>query len=374
MNQGYRVLIVDDDTLWRQSLARRLEVRFVVDSASALCDVAADTLVKCQVVVLGASSPDSLVEAARQLRGGCCRPAIVGCLDQPVDGAVEAALARGGIDSVISRRCSLEDVEEAIVDAAAMARDASTARSRPLPSALRKADRLATIGRVAASIGHELNNLATPLLLSLPIIRAAKEAGEPLEDEDLEMLEGLADHLRAHAGVLLRMSRPPEWVGPGDLREVVHEVVELMAISGRTKRACVEVGLPDEPVPVRDPAGMRQVLVNLLHNAADAVFDVDGHARIRIDVECSSGGTRLRVADNGGGVAPELRERVFEPFFTTKSPAFATGLGLSVVRGIVEGAGGQARLDEGPDGGVVVSVSLPPVDRATRTSRSNLAA
>lgn len=234
--------------------------------------------------------------------------------------------------------------------------EAEVSRARDM--ALR-AERLATLGTMAASVGHELNNTATLLSCGLEMLR---DEGGVADAETMQLLDTALAHVTHFGKNLLRLARPVESrTEPVDVGELATQVVGLLHLAGRTKRVSVQCDL--EPTGLEIMARrtqLEQVLINLVANAADALQEAPpGERTITVRVRASTGGVELRVDDNGPGMAPELLARVFEPFVTTKEADRGTGLGLPVVKRIVEEHGGRITLESEPGAGTRATVFLP---------------
>jgi C4-dicarboxylate-specific signal transduction histidine kinase len=155
---------------------------------------------------------------------------------------------------------------------------------------------------------------------------------------------------------LLDFARPAVRGGPADEAEAessVGQAVEHVVALLRPQKAFTEVEIVTKlakalPLAAIVPARLEQVLLNLLLNAADAVPRQGG--KIAIEAEGDASAVRIAIEDNGGGIAPSVRDRLFEPFVTTKEPGKGTGLGLAVCRGLIEAAGGRIDLTEGTAG------------------------
>jgi signal transduction histidine kinase len=229
-------------------------------------------------------------------------------------------------------------------------------RLERLDESVRRLDRLAALGALAAEIAHEVRNPLATLQTFLQLL--------PERREDPEFLTRYVDVV---TGELRRMDRlldrivesarpapasPDTSAAIGPQLEAVGELLHQRAIARG-----VELALDTEAatrVALAEDA-LRQVLLNLVQNALDAS---PAGARVAVKVASRGGEAWIRVCDAGPGIAPALRERIFEPFFTTR-PERAGGLGLAITRRIVEEAGGAIEVDAAPGGGSEFRVRLP---------------
>jgi PAS domain S-box-containing protein len=226
---------------------------------------------------------------------------------------------------------------------------------------MRKAEKLAAAGRLAATVAHEINNPLEAVGNLIYIVR--NSAGLPQEilgyltmaETELERVS----HITRQTLGFYRDSSVPE---PVQVRSVVESVLRLYDNKMRSKGISVELNQVDCP-PIQGLQGeLKQLIANLISNAADAVGQ-DGSIRISIApaVRAESRGVEISVADNGPGVAAENRVHIFEPFFTTKQDV-GTGLGLWVSKEIAERHGGSIQLNTNHErslGGAVFTVFLP---------------
>jgi PAS domain S-box-containing protein len=229
---------------------------------------------------------------------------------------------------------------------------------------MRKAEKLAAAGRLAATVAHEINN---PLEAVGNLIYIVKNsAGIPKEvqgylalaETELERVS----HITRQTLGFYRDSSVPE---PVEVRSVVESVLRLYDNKMRSKGIVVEIECTDCPPVLGLQGELKQLIANLVSNAADAVAQ-GGRIRISIGPAARAGhkGVEISVADNGPGVAAENRTHIFEPFFTTKQDV-GTGLGLWVSREIAERHGGSVQLsvhdvsDARSLGGAVFTVFLP---------------
>lgn len=230
-----------------------------------------------------------------------------------------------------------------------------------------RAEQLASVGQLAAGMAHELRNPLTSIKMLIQSISDSDDGGTP-RDRDLEVLNEEVVRLDDSIQTFLDFARPPTpSKNAFDVRSVVKRTVQLIASRAERQGICIETELPDEPLIVEaDREQMRQVLLNLLLNAFDALPH-GGTVCIRLksdqtaehSAKAGSAERRLtlEVADTGSGIPDELREQVFEPFVSTKETG--TGLGLPICRRIVEEHGGDLSVANGSQGGAVFTVTLP---------------
>ncbi len=230
-------------------------------------------------------------------------------------------------------------------------------RLRAMEETVRRSQRLADLGQVAAGLAHELRNPLASISGCVELLRGA--AG--LSAEDQRMLGIVLRETSRLDGLLSRFlafSRPtPPQPRPADLAVVAGETLDVFAADPAAAGLAVERALA--PTPVRcDPDQLRQVLWNLLSNAAHAVREAGRGGRIR--VSCAPeppGGAVLCVEDDGPGLPAEVAARIFTPFFTTRPQG--TGLGLAEVQRIVDGHGGRVTSGPAAGGGARFVVRLP---------------
>ncbi len=244
---------------------------------------------------------------------------------------------------------------------------------RAMEDAVRRSERLADLGRLAAGLAHELRNPLASISGSIELLMA----GERLRDADRRLMEIVlreAGRLEDLVRRFLQFTRPPApRCTPTDVAAVVSETLDVFAQDPAGERLAVERELAPAVVAC-DGDQVRQVLWNLLTNAAQAIVatkeqpppaDPLARARGLIRVSCAperDGGARLVVADDGPGIAAPDLLRVFTPFFTTKRDG--TGLGLATVHRIVEAHGGSVSVDSREGEGATFVVRLPPAPPA----------
>ncbi len=226
-----------------------------------------------------------------------------------------------------------------------------------LQDQLRHADRLATIGQLAAGVTHELNEPLGTILGFAQLCR--KQPGLPPQAvADLDKIVAATLHAREIVRKLMLFAR-----GRPPVRERVNlnRVVEdgLFLVESRARRAGIEIHRlvePDLPEIQADPNQLHQVLVNLLVNAIQAMPE---GGLLTVETYTEADRVVLAVEDQGIGMPSQVLDRIFEPFFTTKEVGEGTGLGLPVVHGIVTSHGGTVRVTSKPRKGSRFEVYLP---------------
>jgi two-component system NtrC family sensor kinase len=223
---------------------------------------------------------------------------------------------------------------------------------------LTQADKLASVGRLAAGVAHEINNPLTGILTYASFLLKRADSKELKEDLDVivretkrcrEIVRGLLDFAR----------QTPPTRQATDLNETVRRAAAILMNQLSLNRVALDLDLDQGLGPVlADPTQIQQVVVNLLVNAADAVAE---GGRIRLATRKAAGGrpgAEIVVEDDGRGISAADLAHVFEPFFSTKGPR-GTGLGLAVTWGIVEGHGGTIDVESSEGRGSRFTVRLP---------------
>ena len=227
-------------------------------------------------------------------------------------------------------------------------REAGAERER-LHEQLLHADRLATIGELAAGVAHELNEPLGAVLGFAQLARKHTHLPDPA-DQDIKKIESAALQARGIVRKLMVFARQTP---PRKTRVNINQLVEdgLYLLEARCAKSRIEViRMLEEKLPdvVADSSQLQQVLVNLVVNAIQAMPD---GGRLTITTHHSGSAAVLRVEDTGLGMSAEVRKRIFLPFFTTKDINEGTGLGLAVAHGIVSAHGGRigvkSRLGQG---------------------------
>ena len=246
-----------------------------------------------------------------------------------------------------------------------------TAR-RQLEEQLSQSQKLEAVGALAGGVAHDFNNLLTVIRGYTGLLIDSLGVSHP-ERGDLEQITKAADRAAALTHQLLAFSRKQVLKPVAlDLNEVVASLVTMLRrLIGEDIEMSI-VPAPEVGVVAADPSQMEQVIVNLVVNARDAM-PLGGRIQIRTEnVALDESGeyeringlpsgefVLLTVSDTGHGVAPEHRDRIFEPFFTTKEVGKGSGLGLSMVFGIVKQSGGHLILESEVGRGTAFKIYIP---------------
>jgi two-component system, NtrC family, sensor kinase len=239
-----------------------------------------------------------------------------------------------------------------------------------LRAKLLHAERLASIGTLAAGVAHEINNPLAYMLLNLGRIESLLAASTVPARDELELHLGMLcdgmQRVRRIVADLLAFARPEPRASEADVHDALDVAIEAVAPEiGEHVRLVRSYG--EVPLVEANEAGLVQVFSHLLLNAAQALPVTDeGHAIEIVTNRTLEGHARIEVHDPGTGVPDHLLKRVFEPFFSTK--ASGTGLGLAICQHIVQSCGGQIAVQNRAPHGLVAIVTLPPAHAASSRS------
>jgi two-component system, NtrC family, sensor kinase len=236
---------------------------------------------------------------------------------------------------------------------------------RETQAALVQTEKLASLGRLAAGVAHEINNPIAYVTNNLAVIRRDTKAAlaaldarrrgdqaeaERLEAEGLERVRDIVRNLRDFA----RLDEAD--FKEADLNAALQSTIEIARHQLREKDVRLETDFSPLPQVLCHPGKINQVFLNLIVNAIQAC---DRGGRVTTRSRAESGGVIVEVLDDGCGISPEHRSRLFEPFFTTKPVGEGTGLGLSVSFGIVRDHGGAIEVESELGRGSTFRVRLP---------------
>lgn len=237
---------------------------------------------------------------------------------------------------------------------------------------LASTDRMESLGRLAAGVAHDFNNVLQVIRLSVASVRpslADKQDREALDDVDTATTHGAA-----LVSQLLTFARQqPQDPKRFDALDRIRSLTPLLQrVAGAESNSRIDIA-SGMAVIVMDPSQFEQIAVNLVSNARDAI-EPGGRISVELDVVALGDAdavragvpagdyARLVVDDGGHGIPAEIRSRIFEPFFTTKPPGKGSGLGLAMVHGIVRRAGGNVTVETTPGQGTRFDVYVPAVE------------
>lgn len=232
---------------------------------------------------------------------------------------------------------------------------------RQMQEQLLRSERLAAIGQLAAGVSHEIDN-PVGIILGLAELLLEETAEDDPRREDLLAIVEECRRCKRITGGLLGFARP---VTPHhdriDLGRLIVDTIESLRPQKLFRDLAVDAALPAGTVAVAGDADqLRQVLVNLLLNAAQAL---GGQGRIVVSLAAAAEEVELTVDDDGPGVPANDQEKIFQPFVSTKPPGEGTGLGLALCRKLIEGHGGRIVAKGSPLGGARLQLTLPGASR-----------
>jgi signal transduction histidine kinase/CheY-like chemotaxis protein len=295
-----------------------------------------------------------------------------------VQAAVRAKLQQRGARAVILierpvRRMTLASTVESLVQSRRrqyQIRDYLEERVRN-EARLREKQKLESVGTLAGGIAHDFNNLLGGVLAQAELALSELAAGVSPEEELGAIREVAIRGSEIVRELMIYAGKETAVVTNVDVSRIITEMLELLKVS-ISKHAVLETHLAkDLPLVEANAARIRQIVVNLVTNASEAIADRDGIIRVttalvKADVNTLEGNSdqpadgdclELKISDTGCGMSPETQARVFDPFFTTK--AAGHGLGLAIVYGLVRGLGGAIRITSEPGEGTTFQILIP---------------
>jgi len=234
-------------------------------------------------------------------------------------------------------------------------------RLQDLQTGLLHASRLRSMGQMAASLAHELNQ---PLTATANYVKAAQRLAEVPQPDMARILQalGLAAQQTLRSGEIIRRLRGFVARGeverrPEPLGKLIEESSALALVGAKEHGVRVDLGLGAVVQMVNvDRVQIQQVLLNLMRNGLEAM-EASPRRELSVRVEAADGMVQVSVVDTGSGVAPEVAAQLFQPFVTTKADGM--GIGLSVCRTIIEGHGGRLWMEANPGGGSLFRFTVP---------------
>jgi signal transduction histidine kinase len=299
---------------------------------------------------------------------------LVDAADRVANGARTMPVARSGARELVELGASVQAMAEKLIAEEAtliLKVDELTDTTRRLMDTraqLVRSERMASVGRLAAGLAHEIGN---PIAALMGMEDLLMDGGlEPEAQRDfLQRMRRETQRIHVVVRDLLDFARPEGRSEadagppvPANVRAVVDDVTALVGPQKLFRAVMIDTGAITPSLEVVLPAPkLTQVLLNLVLNAGAAIV-ADGRGEGRITIRASAASAthaRIEVEDDGPGISPAVRDRLFEPFVTTKEVGEGTGLGLAVCRGLVESAGGEIGVDPSRESGARFYVVLP---------------
>ncbi len=252
--------------------------------------------------------------------------------------------------------------------------EARTADLQAAQDTLVRAEKMSSLGKLAASVAHEINNPLAGILTFAKLVSRILAEGPPDDarravlQKNLALIERETQRCSAIVRNLLSFARERAiQPRPMDPRAAIEEALSLLATEARTHGIEVERDLQAVPHVLADAGQLRQAFLNIAINACDAM---GASGRLRVTTRASDEAVEIAFSDTGPGIPPERLPHIFDPFFTTKDKG--TGLGLSVVYGIVDRHGGVVDVASEVGRGTTFTIRLPiaatPAERVAAAS------
>ena len=266
--------------------------------------------------------------------------------------ARQATLALRNAELFAIKSTYAEELEAKVVD-----------RTKELKSAQRlliQSEKLASVGRLAAGIAHEINNPLQPILLNLELMLDDIESGDPIDARDIQETFDSAQRISRIVKRLLQFMRQEnasdESMEVIPIQAVIEDIFGLSEKFFQKENICVVYDIDPDAYIRGNRDQMQQVLLNLMLNSAAAI-EKDG--TISITARRTPAGVVITLQDDGSGIEPEMLGKIFDPFVSTKSDG--TGLGLFICYGIVQNHNGTIEVDSDPGVGTRFILTFPDV-------------
>ena len=242
--------------------------------------------------------------------------------------------------------------------------------AKELEHLLRIQDKMASLGRVAAGIAHEIRNPLSGINIYLDTLEKIYDNAE-----NLEKVKGILAHLQSAStkieSVIRRVmdfSKPSELkLVLTDINQPIEDAIGLCSVTLRKSGITIEKKLSEDLQPLHaDPNLIEEVILNLITNAAEAMKNMDGEKKIEVASFMENNRIILKVSDSGPGVPSALKDKIFDPFYTTKSES--TGIGLSLSHRIITDHGGSLGISKSKWGGAEFLIEIP-IEKETSIHR-----
>ncbi len=267
---------------------------------------------------------------------------------------------RGGHVRLLMNTASVLSADGDVEGVIAIGRDLTEIRE--LEQRIVHAEKLATVGQLAAGVVHELNNPLTSISVYSDYLlkQAIEQHSKPADVHKLKRIHESADRILRFSRELLAYARPtPEEPKSVHVSEVIERSLEYCDHLITERGVNVRTSVNHDLTPMLGVAGqLQQVLVNLITNACHAMPEGAGQLEVAA-MPSADGDVQILVSDNGSGISPDHLGRIFEPFFSTKGEGHGTGLGLSIVRNIVELHHGRIEVESELGNGTSFIITFP---------------
>ncbi len=232
-------------------------------------------------------------------------------------------------------------------------------KNRQMNLELMQAERLATVGQLAAGAAHEINNPLAIISARAQLLQYNEQ--DEKRKKELNLISDQIDRISKILSNLMDFARPvPPSLQQTDIHKILDKVLEFIGNGfKRYKISLVKQYDPDLTYIKADPAQLEQVFLNLCINAQHAMEETGGTLTVSTSLKADKDRVIISIEDQGVGISNENLNKVFDPFFTTKEQGKGTGLGLSTTYGIVQNHFGDINISSAPGQGTTIKVSLP---------------
>ena len=228
---------------------------------------------------------------------------------------------------------------------------------------LRVAEKLASIGQLAAGVAHEINNPLGTILLYASMLKRDLEKiyNDDQRTEDLELIVEEANRCKNIVANLLNFARQGKLnLKEFDITETLREVLKPFTLNPLYRQIEFKFDIIENGYTITgDEEQLKQVLINIIKNACDAMIEIDRMKELKIILSSDQNNVKIEITDTGNGIPKENHSKVFTPFFTTKSMGKGTGLGLAISYGIIQMHKGNITFTSEPGIGTTFKVLLP---------------
>ena len=367
-----RLLLVDDEDDFRQTIAKRLAKRGLASEQAANGNECLSILEKeaMDVVVLDVKMPGMTgIEVLRNIRNKYPKTEVILLTGHAIASDGVEGIKSGAFDYLM-KPIELEHLFKKILQAYEKIQrlDAEKEEAeyrKQMEQQILVCERLASLGTLAAGVAHEINNPLAIIRESAGWMRQLFAKDElrdiPRHDDFVKALDKVEKSVERASRITHQLlgfvGKSESTLSEVNLTELIEEAIQLISHEAQNRNIRIVRQMEPPPEPTwSDPYQLRQVLLNLLANAIHAV---NSEGTITIAIEDVGDCHTITVSDTGPGIPRENLDKIFEPFFSTKSPGQGTGLGLFVSRGIVEKLGGTIEVASKIGQGARFSVRLP---------------